>query len=1033
MSLFQKSVLNKYYNELSISEIQDSYKSFQSVFNNPAKQQNILNAKEEQYQEGFLRELFVNILGYRLYPDENHNIITEQKNEGNSKKVDGAILNGLIVTAVIELKSTKTIDLASIESQAFGYKNNQQECEYVITSNFKKLRFYIDNAVEFLEFDLFNLNFEDFKLMWVCLSSNYLLKNIPSQIKEASNHQEEKITKQLYSDYAKFRNELFNDICIKNTDYDKLFLFKKTQKLLDRFLFLFFAEDRGLVAPNWTRKILQDWTDLKDKYDNYIPLYTRFRKNFDYLNTGYHGKDGEIFAYNGGLFAPDEVLDSLTIDDDLLYKGSLKLSNYDFDSEVDVNILGHIFEHSLNEIDEIQASLEEVKVDKVTKRKKDGVFYTPKYITKYIVENTIGTLCKDEKDRLKIVEEDFEFIDAKAGKKLTDKRKELNQKIDDYRNWLLQLKIVDPACGSGAFLNQALDFLILEHSKLDELRARLLGGSIILSDVETSILENNLYGVDINEEAVEIAKLSLWLRTARKGRKLNSLNNNLKCGNSLIDDIEVAGDKAFNWKLEFKEVFEKGGFDVVIGNPPYVRQELLGDFKDYFSQKYKVFNFSSDLFAYFYELAFNVLKQNGIFSFISNTFDKTTAGVNLRAYLKEKVSFLKFIDFTDLQIFDGATTYPVILIAENEIPKKELQFLFTKIPATANPKGLDIDLFAKDVINQENLRSDNWNFKSSLEGILLDKITKHPKIREKFGKCYYGVKTSLNEAFITEKEIRYSDFVKPIYEGKDLKKWVSPTTRKKLILFKSKWTKEKYGNEITEEEAKVYLERDFPEIFSDLMHFEEQAKKRYDKGDFWWELRNCAYYDLFDKPKISFPNLQNKNKFSFDDDGIFINAPAVFISTDDKALLSILNSKLVWYFLNSICVVRSGGYIEVKPQYFEQIPIPEITEELNNQLVKKSELNIQQTKSLDMLNGLFQNRKFEKWNELTSKEFFKELEKQKVKLSLREQSEWLQYFEEQKNKALAIKSQISQTDKEIDQMVYALYELTEEEIKIVEN
>ncbi|OAQ38146.1 hypothetical protein A5893_15190 [Pedobacter psychrophilus] len=416
MSLFQKSVLNKYYNELSISEIQDSFKRFQSVFNNPAKQENILNAKEEQYQEGFLRELFVNILGYRLYPDENHNLITEQKNEGNSKKADGAILNGLVVTAVIELKSTKTIDLANIESQAFGYKNNQQECKYVITSNFKKLRFYIDNAVEFLEFDLFNLAFEDFKLMWVCLSANYLLKNIPAQIKEASNHQEEKITKQLYSDYAKFRNELFNDICIKNTDHDKLFLFKKTQKLLDRFLFLFFAEDRGLVAPNWTRKILQDWTDLKDRYDNYIPLYTRFRKNFDYLNTGYHGKDGEIFAYNGGLFAPDEVLDSLIIEDDLLYKGSLKLSNYDFDSEVDVNILGHIFEHSLNEIDEIQASLEEVKVEKVTKRKKDGVFYTPKYITKYIVENTIGTLCKDEKVKLQLIEEDFEFIDAKQVK-----------------------------------------------------------------------------------------------------------------------------------------------------------------------------------------------------------------------------------------------------------------------------------------------------------------------------------------------------------------------------------------------------------------------------------------------------------------------------------------------------------------------------------------------------------------------------------------------------------------------------------------
>ena len=134
MSLFQKSVLNKYYNELSIPQIQEAFLEFQAVFLNPAKQQNILNAKEEQYQEGFLRELFVKVLGYTLYPDGNHNLITEQKNETNSKKADGAILSGLNVIAVIELKSTKTVDLASIESQAFGYKNNQQDCKYVITA-----------------------------------------------------------------------------------------------------------------------------------------------------------------------------------------------------------------------------------------------------------------------------------------------------------------------------------------------------------------------------------------------------------------------------------------------------------------------------------------------------------------------------------------------------------------------------------------------------------------------------------------------------------------------------------------------------------------------------------------------------------------------------------------------------------------------------------------------------------------------------------------------------------------------------------
>jgi type II restriction/modification system DNA methylase subunit YeeA len=159
---------------------------------------------------------------------------------------------------------------------------------------------------------------------------------------------------------------------------------------------------------------------------------------------------------------------------------------------------------------------------------------------------------------------------ARTAKRRT--KKELLDKLEQYREWLLNLTICDPACGSGAFLNQALEFLIEEHKYIDELQAKLLDEALVLSDIETSILENNLFGVDINEESVEIAKLSLWLRTAQKGRKLTSLNNHIKCGNSLIDDPDVAGDKAFNWEEEFPDVFANGGFDVVIGNPPYVKE-----------------------------------------------------------------------------------------------------------------------------------------------------------------------------------------------------------------------------------------------------------------------------------------------------------------------------------------------------------------------------------------------------------------------------------------------------------------------------
>ncbi|MDD3877267.1 MAG: Eco57I restriction-modification methylase domain-containing protein [Bacteroidales bacterium] len=553
MSLFQNSVIKKYNKELDTQKVQEAYALFKTYFLNPTIQANIREAKEEQFQEGFLRKLFVDVLGYTLYPDTDFNLTTELKNTSNSKKVDGAVLIDNKAVAVIELKGTDTTDLSKIEMQAFGYKNNQQYCTYVITSNFEKLRFYIDNAIDFLEFNLFTLNREDFNLLWLCLSFNSIEQNIPKKIKDESLSQEDTITKKLYKDYSLFKRELYQNLVAQNPQFEPLTLFRKSQKLLDRFLFLFFAEDRQLLPPNSVRLILNDWKDLKDR-DVEISLYDRFKKYFEYLNTGFKGKRYNVFAYNGGLFMHDNILDAVTINDQLLYNHTFKLSEYDFVSEVDVNILGHIFENSLNELDEIKAQLEGQEVDKSkTKRKKDGVFYTPKYITKYIVENTVGKLCAEKKAELQINDEDYN-TDKKRQKKTIQ---ELADKLTAYKNWLLQLTICDPACGSGAFLNQALDFLINEHKYIDELQAKLFGDAFILSDIEKSILENNLYGVDLNEESVEIAKLSLWLRTAQPNRKLNDLNNNIKCGNSLIDDSAVAGEKAFNWHKEFPLVFTK--------------------------------------------------------------------------------------------------------------------------------------------------------------------------------------------------------------------------------------------------------------------------------------------------------------------------------------------------------------------------------------------------------------------------------------------------------------------------------------------
>jgi hypothetical protein len=623
MSLFQNSVLKKYLKSQHTEELKEKWALFKAYFHNSTIQENIRNSKEEQFQEGFLRELFVNVLGYTLNPEPNFNLTTEYKNVKDSKKADGAIIINNHVKAVIELKGTDTTDLGKVESQAFNYKNNQPECVYVITSNFEKLRFYIENAIEHLEFNLFNLTEEEFHLLYVCLAHKNIESNVAKHIKDESVSQEDVITKKLYNDYSLFKRELYQNLVKLNPGYDPLELFKKSQKLLDRFLFIFFAEDRSLLPTNLIFRINKEWQQLREMRIE-VSLYDRYKVYFNDLNhgaivslpafsqtAGAKKEEYQIYAYNGGLFKDDEILSAVKIDDDVLFKHTEKLSNYDFASEVDVNILGHIFENSLNELDEIKAQLEGQAIEKTkTKRKKDGVFYTPKYITKYIVDNTVGKLCLEKKEALELTESDY-TIDKKRQQKT---KQALTEKLNTYRNWLLQLTICDPACGSGAFLNQALDFLITEHRYIDELQAKLFGDALVLSDVEGSILENNLFGVDINEESVEIAKLSLWLRTAQPNRKLNDLNSNIKCGNSLIDDVSVAGDKAFNWEQQFHQVFEKGGFDVVIGNPPYGAE--LNE-KEWLKLYFKETSFGTiDSYKYFVQLGTIILRENGSLGFI---------------------------------------------------------------------------------------------------------------------------------------------------------------------------------------------------------------------------------------------------------------------------------------------------------------------------------------------------------------------------------------------------------------------------------
>lgn len=205
-----------------------------------------------------MRDLFVDVLGYTLNPQPGFNLTTEYKNEKDSKKADGAILKEGAVRAVIELKGTDTTDLAKIAAQAFGYLHNQKGCTYVITSNFEKLRFYIQDATEHIEFNLFTLGRDEFDILFLCLHASSLLADVPLQMKQQSVTQEEAVTQKLYADYSTFKQALYTNLVALNPQYDRIALFKKTQKLLDRFLFILFAEDRLLLPPNLIVKIVEE-------------------------------------------------------------------------------------------------------------------------------------------------------------------------------------------------------------------------------------------------------------------------------------------------------------------------------------------------------------------------------------------------------------------------------------------------------------------------------------------------------------------------------------------------------------------------------------------------------------------------------------------------------------------------------------------------------------------------------------------------------------------------------------------------------
>ncbi len=791
-------------------------------------------------------------------------------------------------------------------------------------------------------------------------------KDILSDLEDWRGH----LAKNLYKENLK----LFHS---DNRDADARFLKEVTQKILDRIIFIRFCEDRGLVSIR----------PLKPRFDERGE--NTGTSTYTYILNGIFREYEGVF--NSDLFKAQDWEKDLRLEFTAANKIVQETCEpYMFDV-IPIEVLGNIYEQYLGYT--IKLAGDSIKYElKPEVRKAGGVYYTPAYIVDYIVKNTVGKLLG-------------ELPEAKAKK----------------------LRILDPACGSGSFLIRAYDEMLKYYL---ELKKKQTAGKVAKreeKDKETGqvsieaegheekltvaekamILKEHIYGVDIDDQAVEVTKLSLMLKMLNgewgfvKGTAvLPMLDKNIKCGNSLIsgdkfDFMRYFGEnfnelKPFNWKEEFKEIMaDEGGFDIVIGNPPYIQLQKMKDtpfHKAYKEQNYEVFDSNGDIYCLFYEKGIQVLKENGILSFItSNKWMRAAYGEALRGYFS-KFNPLHLIDLGP-GIFESATVDTNILIIQKKKNSNETMAIHMKNRIN------EVDFsgyIKKNSYNLGGLGKEAWFVGNVAEQKLNEKIEKSGKpLKEWKIEIYRGILTGFNEAFIINQEI----YDKLIKEDKNSKKILKPILRGRDI--------EKYGYKW----GNLYLIatfpflqlniNDYPAVKNYLLSFGKEkleqtgktlkdgTKARKETTNKWFETQDTiAYYKDFLKEKVIWKRIGSILRFGYDTEEIYgMDSTCIMTGEHLKYLCAYMNSKLGQMLLFDSAPKTGTGDLIVSVQALEPLLVPPITAQ-NQNIVDKIE------KTVD--------------NIIVSK---------KVKPD----------------------ASISELENEIDRGFYEMYELSDSEIEIVEN
>ncbi len=804
------------------------------------------------------------------------------------------------------------------------------------------------------------------------------------------------VDKAFLQEISGWREKLARNIVQNNPGLGSRALNYAVQMIIDRLIFLRISEDRGAEPDHLLQPLMNRGG----------PVYPRLLDIFRHADA----------RYNSGLFhfeaekgreGPDTITPHLTIDDrplkEIIASVYYPESPFEF-SVFPADILGQVYEQFLGKVIRVSGKTAEVE-EKPEVKKAGGVYYTPTYIVDYIVRQTVGKLVDG-------------CTPAQVAK----------------------LTILDPACGSGSFLIGAYQFLLdwhlhyyLDHAK--EKSAKGKNAAIYLfrktddgSEVwrlttaeKKRILLNNIYGVDIDTQAVEVTKLSLLLKVLEgesaelidnslklfKERALPDLESNIKCGNSLIGPDFYDGKdmalfdldaqlkiNAFDWHSAFPKIMASGGFDAVIGNPPYIGFHGFMTEKGYLKNSYTSAKGKFDYYLPFIERGLSLNKEKGLLSYICPTnFMKREHGKELRRLLKQNVELVEICDFQDVQVFTGALNYTGIFIFENKIPETNHQFTLKERSLSASPLK----------VLQSSLTDAPWVFRQEDSSQFIKQVQSQPvtPLGEIAVGISEGIVTGQNQVFLLDKkradELMLEEGLRrSCVRGRQIRRYQLDQVTEDVI----------YPYHLQEAKTKPYSEGKLQDYPNALKYLEQQRQAL--SGRPYFEASSKAWYELWCQRdlnqlacnKIVVAELSDSNRFCIASNREFYGDTVCGITLSPNILesiyyiLGLLNSRLIEAYYKRTTVPKANGFYIYKTMFLKTIPIRRIN------FAKPAE-KAQHDKMVTLVERM-----------LT-------LHKDKAAARLNAEKAMMQ-------------QQIEVTDKQIDALVYALYGLTDAEIKVVE-